>query len=237
MPFCLSTYHNYHHHHLRLIKCGTKFNCRLYGIAAFFLLLSQTWCSTQDIENSDRVPWHRLAPLDKNKWAIENISHHKQRKKLIQRGEETRKAARCNSYSPPLHLIRSRYPALSKKKRQINIVIHNFRLNPPCFYCFHVLFFWAIQSAVTVTNASESIAGEISELTSGMLFFFSLPFVFSSKMGKEWSNGAKHIKRRQSSTNTIKPWSRNYFPRRGSIAMQMFLQFRVSCHKPLNALK
>lgn len=141
MPFCLSTYHNYHHHHLRLIKCGTKFNCRLYGIAAFFLLLSQTWCSTQDIENSDRVPWHRLAPLDKNKWAIENISHHKQRKKLIQRGEETRKAARCNSYSPPLHLIRSRYPALSKKKRQINIVIHNFRLNPPCFYCFHVLFF------------------------------------------------------------------------------------------------
>lgn len=67
--------------------------------------------------------------------------------------------------------------------------------------------------------------------------FFSSPFVFSSKMGREWSNGAKHIKRRQSSTNTIKPWSRNYFPRRGSIAVQMFLQFRVSCHKPLNALK
>lgn len=70
------------------------------------------------------------------------------------------------------------------------------------------------------------------------VFFSSLPlFVFSSKMGKEWSNGAKHIKRQQSSTNTIKPWSRNYFQRRGSIAVQMFLQFRVSCHKPLNALK
>lgn len=69
------------------------------------------------------------------------------------------------------------------------------------------------------------------------VFFFSPPLFFSSKMGKEWSNGAKHIKRQQSSTNTIKPWSRNYFPRRGSIAVQMFLQFRVSCHKPLNALK
>lgn len=113
---------------------------------------------------------------------------------------------------------------LSKRKRQINIVIHNFRLNSPCFNCLHVLF-WAIQSAVTVTNASQSIVGEISELTSGVGFFFPPPFVSSSKMDREWSNGAKHIKRRQSSTNTIKPWSRNYFPRRGSIAVQMFLQF------------
>lgn len=56
---------------------------------------------------------------------------------------------------------------LSKRKRQINIVIRNFRLNSTCFYCLHVLF-WAIQSAVTVTNASQSIVGEISELTSGV---------------------------------------------------------------------
>jgi len=135
----------------------------------------------------------------------------------------------------PLFLILSLFLVLSKKERQINIVIHNFRLNSPCFYCLCVLF-RAIQSAVTVTNTSQSIAGEISELTSGM-FFSSPPFGFSSKMGREWSNGAKHIKRRQSSTNTIKPWSRNYFLRRGSIAVQMFLQFRVSCHKPLNAIK
>lgn len=67
--------------------------------------------------------------------------------------------------------------------------------------------------------------------------FFHPPFVLSSKMGREWINGAKHIKRQQPSTNTIKPWSRSYFPRQVSIAVQMFLQFRVSCHKPLNALK
>ena len=110
---------------------------------------------------------------------------------------------------------------VTKKQRQINIVIHNSRLNSPHFYCLHVLL-WAIRCAVTVTNASQSIVGEISELTSGIFFFFALPLSFSfffsslsSKMGKEWSNGAKHIKRQQSSTNTIKPWSRNYFPRRG----------------------
>lgn len=181
-------------------------------------------------------PWKTPSTLDKNKCVIENISHHKQEKKQIQTKTWKRVKDRGETrplYSP-LPLILTCYPALSKTKRQINIVIHNFRLNSPCFYCLHVLF-WAIQSAVTVTNASQSIAGEISELTSGMFFF--PPFVFSSKMDREWSNGAKHIKRRQSSTNTIKPWSRNYFPRRGSIAVQMFLQFRVSCHKPLNALK
>lgn len=43
-------------------------------------------------------------------------------------------------------------------------------LLPPCS------FFGAIQSAVAVTNASQSIVGEISELTSGMFFFsLSLP--------------------------------------------------------------
>lgn len=184
MPFCLSTYRNYHHHHLRLIKCGTKFNRHLYGIAAFFLLLSQTWCITQDIENSDRVPWHRLTPLDKNKWAIKNISHHKQRKKLIQRGE-TRKAARCNSYSPPI-TFDSESLSRPVKKEKANQYCHSqLQIKPTLLLLLPCSFFWAIQSAVTVTNASESIAGEISELTSGMGFFFSLsPLFFPPKWAR-----------------------------------------------------
>lgn len=95
----------------------------------------------------------------------------------------------------PLPLILSHYSALSKKKRQINIVIHNSRLNSPCFYCFHVLL-WAIQCAVTVTNASQSIVGEISELTSGMVGFFHTPFAFPSPLQngqgvKQWSKTHK----------------------------------------------
>lgn len=163
------------------------------SLLSFFLLLSQTWCITQDIEqNSDRVPWHRLAPLDKNKWAIENISHHKQRKKLIQR-EETREAARCNSYSSPLHLIRSRYPALSKKKRQINIVIHNFRLNPPCFYCFHVLFLgYSIRR-----NSDKRIWIDCwwdQRINKWNAFFFLSPLCFFLQNGqgvKQWSKTHK----------------------------------------------
>lgn len=60
-----------------------------------------------------------------------------------------------------------------------------------------MFFFWAIQSAVAVTNASQSIVGEISELTSGMFFFFlslSPPFVFFLQNGqgvKQWSKTHK----------------------------------------------
>lgn len=81
-------------------------------------------------------------------------------------------------------------PCLSKRRRggekeanqychlQLQIKHHPLLL-PPCFCCclfFLVVFFGAIQSAVTVTNASQSIAGEISKLTtrvSRLLFFFS----------------------------------------------------------------
>lgn len=84
-------------------------------------------------------------------------------------------------------------PCLSKrggggKKRQINIVIRSFRLNTTHFYCLCVfrwcLYFFcifrAIQSASTVTNASQSIVGEISKLTtrvSRLVFFFFFVFL------------------------------------------------------------
>lgn len=72
------------------------------------------------------------------------------------------------------------HPCLSQSKRRINIVIHNFKLNRSCFYSLCVLFS-PIQSAIRVTNATQSIVGEISELTAASL---PPPFVSSLKMDK-----------------------------------------------------
>lgn len=124
-------------------------------------------------------------------------------------------------------------PSLSESKRCISNVIPNFKWTRSCFYSVCVEF-WLIQSAIRVTNTTQSIVGEISKLTDISLL---PPFVSSFKMDRQWSNGAKPIKTRQSSTDTIKPRTRKYFPRRGSIATPLFLQFGVSFHKPLTALK
>lgn len=108
---------------------------------------------------------------------------------------EGRKTACCDSYGPysvwfPLATVPVKKAEEGEKKRQINIVIRSFRLNTTRFYCHSVFagvfffscFFGAIQSAVTVTNASQSIAGEISKLTTRMsrlvFFFFLLLFPF-----------------------------------------------------------
>lgn len=124
-------------------------------------------------------------------------------------------------------------PSLSESKRWASNVIPNFKWTCSCFYSVCVQF-WLIQSAMRVTNTTQSIVGEISKLTA---IFLPPPFVSSFKMDRQWSNGAKPIKTQQSSTNTIKPRTRKYFPRRGSIAAPLFLQFAVSFHKPLTALK
>lgn len=80
-------------------------------------------------------------------------------------------------------------PCLSESKRQINIVIHNFKLNWSCFYSLCVLF-WPIPSAIRVTTATKSIAGEISELTAVP----ASPFCFFLQNGqavRQWSKTYK----------------------------------------------
>ena len=160
------------HYYLRLLKCWMECNWHF---------LSWNTNSTYDTGY-----WYTLSPLDKNKCVIGNISHHRERKKQKETQErsgeqrEDNKKRHVVTVLVPITFDSESLSCLSKKKRQINIVIHNFRLNSPCFYCLHVLF-WAIQSAVTVTNASQSIVGEISELTSGMFFFPSLPLFFPPK--------------------------------------------------------
>lgn len=80
-------------------------------------------------------------------------------------------------------------PCQSESKRQINIVIHNFKLNWSCFYSLYVLF-WPIPSAIRVTKATQSIAGEISELTA----IPSSPFCFFLQNGQaagQWSKTYK----------------------------------------------
>lgn len=55
-------------------------------------------------------------------------------------------------------------PCLSESKRQINNVIHNFKLNDLAFGPLCVII-RPIPAAIPVTKATQSIAGETSELT------------------------------------------------------------------------
>lgn len=154
--------------------------------------------------------------------SIQTISHHRHGKEW--KAEESQeKQACCDSYS--LHYFWFWVAILSVKKEKANQYCHSqlqiklsLLLLPPCSFLGHSI----------CRNSDKRISIDCwwdQRINKWSGFFFSPPFVSSSKMDREWSNGAKHIKRRQSSTNTIKPWSRNYFPRRGSIAVQMFLQF------------
>lgn len=80
-------------------------------------------------------------------------------------------------------------PCLSESKRQINNVIHNFKLNGLAFVPLCVLV-RPIPAAIRVTKATQSIAGEISELTAVP----ASPFCFFLQNGqavRQWSKAYK----------------------------------------------
>lgn len=139
-----------------------------------------------------------LSPLTKIN-VLSKIYHTINRRKSWYREEKRQEKWNVTTVIVPI-TFHSESLSCPVKKEKANQYCHSQLQIKPTFYCFHVLFFFfwggegGVQSAVTVTNASESIVGEISELTSGMLFFPSplCSFFLQNGQGvKQWSKTHK----------------------------------------------